>query len=141
MAMTEFKHLRPGATSYKDQVDPGLLDTFPNPKPGRPFEVRFTTREVTSLCPVTGQPDFYSVTIRYVPAETCIESKSLKLYLFSFRNSGLFAEDMANRILDDLVAACSPHWMQVLCRMNPRGGISLTASAEHGTRPAGAPSL
>ncbi len=139
--MTEFKHLRPGATVYKDQADRTLLDTFPNPRADRSFEVRFATREVTSLCPVTGQPDFYSVTIRYVPAERCIESKSLKLYLFSFRNSGLFAEDMANRILDDLVEVCAPRWMQVVCRMNPRGGISLTVSAEHGIRPVGSPSL
>jgi len=139
--MAEFKHLRPGPTRYADQVDRAILDTFENPRPGRSFEVRFSTREVTSLCPVTGQPDFYEVTIRYIPAERCIESKSLKLYLFSFRNSGLFAEDMANRILEDLVGACSPQWMQVVCRMNPRGGISLTVTAEHGKRPDLAPQL
>jgi 7-cyano-7-deazaguanine reductase len=135
--MNEFKHLKAGSAAYKDHVDPGLLDTFPNPRPNRPYEIEFSTSEVTSLCPVTGQPDFYEVTITCVPGERCIESKSLKLYLLSFRNAGLFAEDMANHLLDDLVACCSPVWMRVLCRMNPRGGIGLTVSAEYGQRPPG----
>jgi 7-cyano-7-deazaguanine reductase len=134
--MDELKHLKPGQTRYADQRDPGLLDSFPNPRPGRAYDIRLFTREVTSLCPVTGQPDFYTVTITYIPAERCIESKSLKLYLFSFRNTGAFAEEMANRILEDLVVACAPRWMRVVCRMNPRGGISLTVAAEHGGRPA-----
>jgi 7-cyano-7-deazaguanine reductase len=131
--MDDLKHLKPG-TAYAYELDPELLDTFPNPHPQRPYEIRFFTREVTSLCPITGQPDFYSVEIRYVPSARCIESKSLKLYLFSFRNTGLFAEDLANRVLHDLTTACEPQWMQVVCRMNPRGGISLTVTAEHGTR-------
>jgi 7-cyano-7-deazaguanine reductase len=88
---------------------------------------------------VTGQPDFYAVAIRYIPAQRCIESKSLKLYLVSFRNAGVFAEEMANRILDDLAAACEPAWMRVVCRMNPRGGIGLMVSAEQGQRPLGPP--
>ena len=133
--MDEFKHLRPGQTRYPDQRDPSLLDSFPNPRAGRAYEVIFSTREVTSLCPVTGQPDFYTVTIKYVPGTRCIESKSLKLYLFSFRNTGAFAEEMANSILEDLVRACAPQWMRVVCRMNPRGGISLKVAAEHGQRP------
>ena len=133
--MDEFKHLKSGGTEYRYEVDPDLLDAFPNPRPERFYEIRFTTREVTSLCPVTGQPDFYTVSIRYIPNERCLESKSLKLYLFSFRNTGIFVEDMANRILDDLVRACEPRWMRVLCRMNPRGGISLTVKADYGDRP------
>jgi 7-cyano-7-deazaguanine reductase len=100
--------------------------------------VRFDTAEVTSLCPVTGQPDFYRVAVEYVPAARCLESKSLKLYLFSYRDTGVFAEDLANRLLDDLVAACAPAWMRVACAMNPRGGVALEVAAEHGVRP-GAP--
>lgn len=137
--MDEFKHLKPGTTKYQYEVDPTLLDTFRNPRPQRPYEVRFVTREVTSLCPVTGQPDFYTVEITYIPEKSCIESKSLKLYLFSLRNTGLFAEDMANRILEDLVGACAPRWMRVICRMNPRGGLSLTVKAEQGQPPEGTP--
>lgn len=129
------KHLKSGGTAYRQTLDPALLDTFPNPRPGRTYTVRFESAEVTSLCPVTGQPDFYRVEIAYVPAGRCLESKSLKLYLFSFRDAGLFAEDLANRLLDDLVAACAPAWMRVACTMNPRGGISLAVEAEHGRRP------
>lgn len=133
--MDDLKHLRPGTTQYRRTFDPGLLDTFENPRPARPYTIRLASEEVTSLCPVTGQPDFYRVAIAYVPAARCIESKSLKLYLFSFRDTGLFAEEMANRLLDDLVGACAPAWMSVTCRMNPRGGIALEVEAEHGTRP------
>ncbi len=133
--MDELKHLRPGGTEYRRTLDRGLLDTFPNPRPGRPYVIRFESAEVTSLCPVTGQPDFYRVAIDYVPAGRCLESKSLKLYLFSFRDTGLFAEDFANRLLDDLVGACAPAWMRVACTMNPRGGVSLAVEAEHGERP------
>jgi 7-cyano-7-deazaguanine reductase len=133
--MEELKHLKPGVTKYPTVYDPSVLDTFSNPRPQRLFEVCFKTKEVTSLCPITGQPDFYEVEIRYIPGARCIESKSLKLYLFSLRNTGLFAEDMANRILEDLVAACAPRWMRVTCRMNPRGGISLEVVVEHGQKP------
>lgn len=129
--MEELRHLKKGKTVYPAEYDPGLLDTFPNPRPHRDYEICFKTREVTSLCPITGQPDFYRVEIRYIPETSCIESKSLKLYLFSLRNTGLFAEEMANRILEDLVKACAPRWMRVSCRMNPRGGISLEVTAEH----------
>lgn len=137
--MDELKHLKAGGTGYRHTLDPGLLDTFANPRPGRPYTIRFESAEVTSLCPVTGQPDFYRVAVAYVPAGRCIESKSLKLYLFSFRDTGLFAEDLANRLLDDLVRACAPAWMRVTCTMNPRGGISLEVEAEHGARPAAPP--
>jgi len=127
-----FGHLGSGETKYEYQVNPELLETFPNPYPDRQYKVVFTTQEVTSLCPITGQPDFYRITIRYIPALQCLESKSLKLYLFSFRQSGMFAETMANSILDDLVQVCGPRWMQVESVMNPRGGIGLTVVVEHG---------
>ena len=132
--MDELKHLRPGGTGYPRRLDAGLLDTFANPRPGRPYTVRFETAEVTSLCPVTGQPDFYRVTVEYAPAARCLESKSLKLYLFSFRDTGIFAEDLANRMLDDLGGACAPAWMRVLCTMNPRGGVALEVAAVLGRR-------
>jgi 7-cyano-7-deazaguanine reductase len=127
-----FGHLGSGETKYEYQVNPELLETFPNPYPDRQYKVAFTSQEVTSLCPITGQPDFYRITIRYIPAGHCLESKSLKLYLFSFRQSGMFAETMANRILDDLVQVCGPRWLQVESVMNPRGGIGLTVVVEHG---------
>ena len=127
-----FRNLGSGETKYEYQVNPELLETFTNPYPDRQYKVVFTTQEVTSLCPITGQPDFYRITITYIPASQCLESKSLKLYLFSFRQSGMFAETMANSILDDLVQVCGPRWMQVESVMNPRGGIGLTVVVEHG---------
>ncbi len=132
VTMDDLKHLKHGMTEYHYEINPDLLDTFPNPRPERSYDVCFTTSEVTSLCPVTGQPDFYRLTITYIPEKRCIESKSLKLYLFSLRNTGLFAEDLTNRVLDDLIACCRPRWMKVTCDMKPRGGISLTVNAEHG---------
>jgi 7-cyano-7-deazaguanine reductase len=130
--MTEkFRQLGSSETKYEYKVNPELLETFDNPHPERDYKVTFTTREVTSLCPITGQPDFYRVTITYIPDRHCLESKSLKLYLFSFRQSGMFAEDMANRILADLVKLCRPRWMEVESEMNPRGGIGLTVLVEH----------
>ena len=126
-----FQHLGSGKTKYEYTVNRQLLETFENPHPDRNYEVRFTTSEVTSLCPITGQPDFYRVNITYIPDRRCLESKSLKLYLLSFRQTGMFAETMANRILDDLVEVCSPRWMQVESVMNPRGGIGLTVRVEY----------
>ena len=103
------------------------LETFPNPKTNRPYEITFSTPEFTSLCPVTGQPDFAIITIRYTPKKTCVESKSLKLYLHSFRNTGSFAEAVTNRILDDLVRAISPFMPS--SRVNlPRGAASPSES-------------
>jgi 7-cyano-7-deazaguanine reductase len=126
-----FQHLGSGKTNYEYTVNSQLLDSFENPHPDRNYEVRFTTSEVTSLCPITGQPDFYRVNITYIPDRRCLESKSLKLYLLSFRQTGMFAEAMANRILDDLVEVCSPRWMQVESVMNPRGGIGLAVRVEY----------
>jgi 7-cyano-7-deazaguanine reductase len=99
------------------------LETFPNPKPERDYEVRFTCPEFTCLCPMTGQPDFATIRIRYTPNERCVELKSLKLYLWSFRNEGAFHEAVTNRILDDLVAAIGPRAMTVEGDFMVRGGI------------------
>jgi 7-cyano-7-deazaguanine reductase len=127
----KFRQLGSGETKYEYQVNPELLETFDNPHPDRDYKVTFTTSELTSLCPITGQPDFYRITITYIPDRRCLESKSLKLYLFSYRQSGMFAEDMANSILDDLVEICRPRWMELASEMNPRGGIGLTVRVEH----------
>lgn len=125
------KTLGQGSTAYPSQADAGLLETFPNTFPGRDYQVTLETQEFTSLCPKTGQPDFGAVTIRYVPDQRCIESKSLKLYLFSFRNEPAFMETLTNRILDDLVAACSPRRMTVTGDFAARGGITISVEAEY----------
>ncbi|NBR46951.1 MAG: NADPH-dependent 7-cyano-7-deazaguanine reductase QueF [Verrucomicrobia bacterium] len=108
------------------------LETFPNPRPGRQYEIVFSTAEFTSLCPVTGQPDFATITLRYIPNRRCVESKSLKLYLHSFRNVGSFAEAVTNRILDDLVRALAPRSAVVTGEFAARGGIALKISASFG---------
>jgi 7-cyano-7-deazaguanine reductase len=107
------------------------LETFPNPKPGREYVIRFETDEFTCLCPKTGQPDFATIRIEYVPDSLCVELKSLKLYLWSFRNEGGFHEDVTNRILDDLVAAVRPRRLRVEGDFNIRGGIHTTVVVEH----------
>ena len=124
-------HLGRAGTQYPDRVDPSLLETFPNRFPDREYTVSFETDEYTSLCPMTGQPDFGSISISYVPGERCIESKSLKLYLFSYRSEPSFMETLTNRILDDLVAACNPKSMTVSGYFKPRGGISIVVEASH----------
>ena len=107
------------------------LETFPNPNPERDYEIHMECLEFTCLCPKTGQPDFAAVDITYIPDEICIELKSLKLYLWSFRDEGAFHEAVINQILDDLVKACRPRWMNVSGEFNVRGGIHTTVSAEH----------
>jgi len=107
------------------------LDTFPNPSPGRDYEIAFDCPEFTCVCPKTGQPDFATIRIRYVPATLCVELKSLKLYLWSFRQEGHFHEAVTNRILDDLVAAVSPRRMVVEGDFNVRGGIRTVVTASH----------
>ena len=102
-----------------------------NPHPGRDYEVRCETPEFTCVCPRTGQPDFATVTITYVPDRSIVELKSLKLYLWSFRDEGAFHEDVTNRILDDLVAAIAPRRMTVHTRWNVRGGITTEVTATH----------
>ncbi|MBI2067278.1 MAG: NADPH-dependent 7-cyano-7-deazaguanine reductase QueF [Deltaproteobacteria bacterium] len=107
------------------------LETFPNPKPERDYEIRMDCPEFTSVCPKTGQPDFGKIVIRYIPHELCIELKSLKLYLWSYRNEGVFYERVVNQILDDLVAACQPRFMEVMGEFTVRGGISSTIKATY----------
>lgn len=107
------------------------LEHFPNPRPGRDYEVRMETAEFTCLCPKTGQPDFAEVLITYTPDERCVELKSLKLYLWSYRDQGAFHEDVVNRILDDLVELISPRAMTVEAAFYVRGGIQTTVVASH----------
>jgi 7-cyano-7-deazaguanine reductase len=107
------------------------LETFSNPRPGRDYEISMECPEFTCVCPRTGQPDFATIRIRYVPAQLCIELKSLKLYLWSYRTQGAFHEAVINQILDDLVSACSPKSMTVTGDFNIRGGIHTTVTAQH----------
>ncbi len=107
------------------------LETFDNPSPERDYEIRVECPEFTCVCPKTGQPDFASITIRYVPDRSCVELKSLKLYLWSFREEGHFHEAVTNRILDDLVEVVAPRRMSVEADFNVRGGIRTVVVAEH----------
>jgi len=107
------------------------LETFPNHHPGRDYVVTLTTDEFTCICPKTGQPDFAKIIIEYIPDKKIIESKSLKFYLWSFRDEGVFHEHVANVILDDLVAALKPRWCKVSAQFAVRGGIGITIDAEH----------
>lgn len=107
------------------------LESFPNPRPGRSYEIRFETTEFTCLCPNTGQPDFATIRIRYLPEEFCVELKSLKLYLWSYRDEGAFHEDVTNRILDDLVEAVQPRQMTVEGDFLVRGGIHTVVEAKY----------
>ena len=111
------------------------LETFPNRNKTRAYTVRFECPEFTSLCPVTGQADFATVSIQYIPDEVCIETKSLKFYLSSFRSTPSFGEDIANRILDDLAAVLKPRHITVNADFAPRGGISLHVEAGHDDDP------
>lgn len=117
-------------SSFFTNPDDARLESFPN-RGTRPYTITLDTHEFSSLCPVTGQPDSCHLTITYVPAEKCVETKSLKYYLASYRNYPAFNEQIVNRITDDLVAAISPRWLKVEGRFSPRGGIQLTATAEH----------
>lgn len=107
------------------------LETFANPEPGRDYTIRMRIPEFTCLCPKTGQPDFATLNLEYVPDKTCVELKSLKLYVWSFRNEGAFHEAVTNRILDDLVRATQPRFMRLSADFGVRGGIYTTVVAEH----------
>ena len=107
------------------------LETFPNPAPHRDFLIHMEIPEFTCLCPKTGQPDFGALTVEFIPEKTCIELKSLKLYIWSFRDEGCFHEAVTNRILDDLVKATKPRFMRVTARFFVRGGIFTNVVAEH----------
>ena len=121
-----------GKTEYRQDYAPEVLETFRNQHPERDYWVRFNCPEFTALCPITGQPDFAEIRISYIPAERMVESKSLKLYLFSFRSHGAFHEDCVNIILNDLVALMQPKYIEVQGRFLPRGGISIWPFANHG---------
>jgi len=108
-----------------------LLETFENRCPERDYKIEIVAPEFTSLCPKTGQPDFGTITITYTPAARCVELKSLKFYLQSFRNEGIFYEHVTNAILDDLVAVLSPRWMKIEASFNPRGGMTETVTAQY----------
>lgn len=111
------------------------LEFFDNPRPERNYEIRFDCPEFTCLCPKTGQPDFATLRIRYVPDQRCVELKSLKLYLWSFRDEGHFHEAVTNRILDDLVGLTAPRWMEIEGDFYVRGGIRTVVTARHGKKP------
>ncbi len=120
-------------TKAPADYDPSVLDAFANRHPGRDYWVTFTAPEFTTLCPKTGQPDFATLTIRYIPAKRLVESKSLKLYLFGFRNHGDFHEDVVNVIYDDLVKLLKPKYMEVFGKFAARGGISIDPFVNGGT--------
>lgn len=107
------------------------LETFSNPQPGRDYTIRIRMPEFTCLCPKTGQPDFATLVLEYIPEQSCVELKSLKLYVWSFRDEGAFHEDVTNRILTDLVAATAPRFMRLTAEFMVRGGIYTTVVVEH----------
>ena len=110
------------------------LETFPNPAPQRDYVIKHSCPEFTSVCPKTGQPDFATIELEYVPDQLCLELKSLKLYYYSFRNEGIFYEAVVNRLLDEIADACKPRWMRVTGIFNVRGGIDSVVTAEIGKR-------
>ena len=114
------------------QESSDLIEVFPNPAPQRDYVVKHVCPEFTSVCPKTGQPDFATIELEYVPDETCIELKSLKLYYYSFRNEGIYYEAVVNRMLDELTAACKPRRMRITGHFNVRGGIGSVVTAEIG---------
>ena len=121
-------------TEYRDNYAPEVLETFVNKHPENDYMVTFNCPEFTSLCPITGQPDFARIIINYIPNEKMVESKSLKLYLFSFRNRGDFHEDCVNIIMKDLVKLMQPKYLEVKGIFTPRGGISIYPFANYGAK-------
>jgi 7-cyano-7-deazaguanine reductase len=119
-------------TKYEDKYNPRVLETFDNLHPHNEYVVTFDCPEFTALCPITGQPDFGHIVISYIPRIKMVESKSLKLYLFSFRNQGDFHEDCVNIIMKDLVKLMDPKYLEVTGFFNPRGGISIVPFANYG---------
>jgi 7-cyano-7-deazaguanine reductase len=138
------KLLGKSVSSIPATPESATLETFQNRFPQRDYWIRFETADFTSLCPVTGQPDYASITVDYVPGKLCIETKSYKFYLASFRNSRAFNEEVVNRILEDLVAACDPRQIFVRGEFASRGGVSLSVEAFHpanAQRPGPAPAV
>ena len=125
-----------GSTRYRtDRPEASILETFENAARHRDYLIELVYPEFTSLCPVTGQPDFATITVRYVPDRLCVESKSFKLYLIAYRNHGAFMETITNTILDHLAAACAPRWMEVRGEFAARGGTRITVTAATGENP------
>jgi len=125
---------KPGPLTPEQVENPvTILDTFANPRPGRDYDVQFVFPEFTSICPVTGQPDFATITLTYTPDQKCVEMKSLKLYFLAYRNKGIFYEGVVNTILDDLVSRLSPRRMVVVGQFNARGGTVGVITARHGS--------
>ena len=120
--------LEPGQGTNIFRTD-GVIDSFVNDFPGREYEIEFVAPEFTSVCPMTGLPDFGTITVRYVPGERCIELRSFKYYLFTYRNQGVFYEQLVNRIRDDIVEAVRPRRLEVIGDFNVRGGISARVTA------------
>jgi len=119
-------------TLYPTDYDPSVLETFENKHAGNDYFVKFNCPEFTSLCPITGQPDFASIYISYIPCNKMVESKSLKIYLFSFRNHGAFHEDCVNMIMKDLITLMAPKYIEVRGKFMPRGGISIDPYCNYG---------
>ena len=123
---------RTSALNDAQVEDPrSILESFPNPKPERDYQIEFVFPEFTSMCPVTGQPDFATITVQYVPDQRCVEMKSLKLYFYAYRNKGIFYEAVVNTILDDLVAVLAPRRMTVIGDFAVRGGTAGIVTATH----------
>jgi len=122
----------PDRTSGPPAPAPDTLETFPNPQIARDYTIRIKIPEFTCVCPKTGQPDFATLKLEYVPDKLCIELKSLKLYIWSYRDVGAFHEAVANRIVDDLVGALEPRFLRLAARFNVRGGLYTTVTVEHG---------
>ena len=129
---TDLKQLGARSILTEEQLDNprSILEAFPNPAPHRDYQIQFVFPEFTSVCPVTSQPDFATITVRYVPDEFCVEMKSLKLYFFSYRNKGIFYEAVTNTILDDLVAVLRPRKMTVVGDFAVRGGTAGTVTVD-----------
>ena len=126
--------LKQNEHNYPQSPDEASLETFKNLYADRDYVITFDCPEYTSLCPVTGQPDFGHIVLRYIPDELCVESKSLKLYLFSFRNTNTFHEESVNTILDAVVKACKPRAAEVVGEFRPRGGIAIHVTARYGDK-------
>ncbi len=129
--MNDLKHLG-GETEYKFEYRSDLLDAFDNKHPDNDYFVKFNCPEFTTLCPITGQPDFATIYLSYIPDKKLVESKSLKLYLFSFRNHGAYHEDCVNTIMKDLIELMDPSYIEVWGKFLPRGGLSIDPYCNHG---------
>lgn len=121
-------------TNYPADYDPTVLESFQNKHVENDYFIKFNCPEFTSLCPITGQPDFATITISYIPDQKCVESKSLKLYLFSFRNHGDFHEDVVNIIMKDLIKLLEPRYIEVWGKFLPRGGLSIDPYCNYGKK-------